>query len=154
MLKITKFGVGIFCFWCYKNDGVPFWAERKVLGRSAQILGPIVKVYGNNGSKTARAFLRLFLVGCLEHFFMLVCNCMHVCVLCVSALHPPCMLRFVIGWRWGWVGRGHVHVHVKLHTPWMLRCSISCEVAHAMDATLWYRVGLGLGGVGGLFTFM
>ena len=30
----------------------------------------------------------------------------------------------------------------------MLRCSSSCEVAHAMDAKLWYGVGVGLGGAG------
>ena len=41
-----------------------------------------------------------------------------------------------------------VQVQVKLHTPVMLRCSSSCEVAHASDATLWYGVEVGLGGVG------
>ena len=37
---------------------------------------------------------------------------------------------------------------MKLHTPVMLRCSSSCDVARASDATLWYGVEVGLGGVG------
>ena len=49
---------------------------------------------------------------------------------------------FTLMWSCTRHGCYAVQVHVKL------RCSNSCKVAHSSDATLWYGVGVGLGGVG------